>query len=529
MSVNYKTYILNEKTIDDLSCLLQEHLSNLHVERSSVLRIRIIVEELLLNIMEAGFEQIEIGMGKQFGRQVLKLRYQGKAFDPGRENEEGLPDFVLNALGYTPLWNHSRNMNTVSLVLVEKPKKSTAFMIMMAILCALLFGFIGSRLSASLRQNINDILLVPLQNGFLSLMTTFSGVMIGLTVCNGILGMEDSLKGKQGSRSLIVGAIATCFVVSSFAVVLSLPFLDLTFTQKGQGSLSELNRIIQLFFDIIPPNIIDPFRTGNSLQIVLIASLLGAGLIAVRERAGHIRSLVNEGSILLQYVVSLVCSLVPRFIFAVLLSQLLNGKAMMLLTVFKPLFLIALIMIVISCVILMISSVHLKCSPLLLLGKIWQPFFIAFTSASSMAAFTLGMDTCEKKLGADRSAVSFMYPLLSILYRPAGIIYYAVLCCCLAEIYQIEVSLSWLLMNAVLSALIIISLPPTTGSAILGYAILFSSLSIPSEAIALATVINVAADFIVTGLNVLLLMTKVACNAKDINMLDQDVLLSRDR
>ena len=468
-------------------------------------------------------------MGKQFGRHVLIMRYQGASFDPTRENEAGLPDFVLNSLGYTPIWNHSRNANTVSLILVEKQKKSTAFMIMVAVLCALLFGLIGSRLSVSLTQSINGILLTPLQNGFLSLMTTFSGVMIGFTVCNGILGMEDSLKDKHDGRSIIIKAVGLCFLVSAFAVVLSLPFLDLPFSQKGQGSLSELNRIMQLLFDIIPPNIIEPFRTGNSLQIVLIDSLLGAGLIAVKERAGHIRTLVNEASVLLQYVVSLVCSLIPIFIFAVLLGQLLNGQVMMLTTVLKPLLIIAVIMVIISSATLLISSMHLKCSPVLLIKKIWQPFFVAFTSASSMAAFPLGMDTCEKKLGVKRSAVSFMYPILSILYRPAGIVYYAVLCCCLAEIYQIEVSFSWLLMDAILSAIVIISLPPIPGSAVLGYAILFSSLSIPNEAIALATVINVAADFICTGLNVLLLIIKVACNGKDINMLDQEVLLSQDK
>ena len=529
MPLKYQTYILDEKTIDEFSRKLQDYLLNMHMENNSIQRIRLTVEELLLNIHNAAYEQIEIGLGKHFGRYVLNMRYKGDPFDPTKEDEIGLPDFVLNTLGFTPLWNYSRNTNTVSLILVERQKKSVAFLIMTAVVCALLLGLAGNGLPVSFTQSVSDVLLTPLQNGFLSLMKTFSGLMIGFTVCNGILGMEDSLKGKHKGRSMVIRAIGACFMVSACAVIVTLPFLDLQFSQKGQGSLSEISMIIKLLFDIIPPNIIEPFMTGNSLQIVVIASLIGIGLIALKERADHIRTLVSEAAVLMQYVVSLVCSFVPVFIFAVILSQVLSGQMRMLLTVFKPLFLISMVMMIISSAIVMISSVYLKCSPVLLIRKTWQPFFIALTSASSMAAFTSGIEVCEKRLGADRSAVSFMYPLLSILYRPAGIIYYAVLTCCLAEIYQIEISFSWLLMDAILSAIVIISLPPITGSAILGYAILFTSLLIPNEAIALATVINVVADFILTGLNVLLLMIRVACDAKRIDLLDQRVLLSEDK
>ena len=90
-----------------------------------------------------------------------------------------------------------------------------------------------------------------------------------------------------------------------------------------------------------------------------------------------------------------------------------------------------------------------------------------------MSAMTLGMETCEKKLGVKRSTVSFMYPLGLVMFRPAGIIHYAVLACSLAEIYQIEINPFWLLMAVVISALLIIALPPIPGSALLGFTILF--------------------------------------------------------
>ena len=99
-----------------------------------------------------------------------------------------------------------------------------------------------------------------------------------------------------------------------------------------------------------------------------------------------------------------------------------------------------------------------------------------------------------------------------------------ILVCSLSEIYQIEISVAWIVTALVISVLIAVALPPIAGAGILGYAVLLGSLGIPSEAIVLATATDLVIDFFDTSCNVLLLMFHSACEADRLEALDQTVL-----
>lgn len=529
MALIYKEYTLNDIAVETISADLQNYLNRRRMERRDVQRVRLTVEELLLNILEHCGKNIQIsaGIGKQFGRHLFRLRYKGAPFDPTRSSENPWSDDLMRTLGYFPSWSHRGKVNTVSLVLADRPKHSTVFYIICALLAAALLGFAGSFFTDTLRQSLSGALLTPLADGFLGLLTTFSGVMIALTVCSGLLGMGDSAATARMGRSVLLRFVGISFAVSAAATTIALPFLKLNFSANVQGDSSQIDQISRMFFDILPSNIVEPFQTGNALQIIVIALFVGIALIAIGERGSRIRGLVDESASLMQRTVSMICSLVPVFIFVILLRQIWSGEIKALLSIFKPILLIIAAVLVISAAMWLISALRLKCSPILLIKKVLPPFLIAVTSGSSMSAMTLSMETCEKKLGVKKSAVYFMYPLGSVMFRPAGIIYYAVLVCTLAEIYQIEISLSWLFMAVVISTLLIIALPPIPGSALLGFTILFNSLGIPSDALVLATAMDIIIDFVDTGFNVMLLNLQIACEAESFDDLDRAILLDK--
>ena len=137
------------------------------------------------------------------------------------------------------------------------------------------------------------------------------------------------------------------------------------------------------------------------------------------------------------------------------------------------------------------------------------------------------METCEKKLGVEKHLTSFIYPTGSVIYMPSSVIYLNVLVCAFAEIYQIAVGIPWLILAVVISTLIAIAMPPIPGADILCYTVLFSALCIPSEAIILATAVGIALDYLDTGINVMLMIFRIACDAKRLGKLDQNILLNR--
>ena len=181
---------------------------------------------------------------------------------------------------------------------------------------------VGNYLPDTLRQSINDHVLSPLNDGFLGLLRTFSGLMIAFTICNGIIGMRDTSTFRRIGRSVLQRIILNSFVICLIMIPLILPFVNPIYSHVYKGESSAIGQISKMFFDIIPQNIVEPFITGNSLQIILIAVIVGVGLISIGERGGHIQILVNEVTILMQGIVSSICVLVPLFIFTILFTSL---------------------------------------------------------------------------------------------------------------------------------------------------------------------------------------------------------------
>ena len=521
--MKYKEEILNEDAVDEISADVQTYLNGLGAESRNIQRIRLTAEEVLLNIIEhyGKDKRISVGIGKQFGRHMFRLRYEGDPFNPVNDSENPLSDYLIRSLELAPEWNCKGKLNTVSILLSDKQKRSMMFYIILAVSAAVIAGLAGNALPKDIRLAIGESVLSPISNCFLGLLGTFAGIMICLTICSGMLGMGDTESLGKTGKSVIARFIVISAAISLASVLVTIPFVDLDFSSRGKGQASVFDQISQMFFDMFPTNIIDPFKTGNTFQIIIIAVIIGCGLLAMGERGNNIKDLVTDSAFMLQQIVSSVCTMVPLFVFCMLLEMIWSGRTRTLLTAIKPLILVATMMVIISVVILLISSARLKCPPKQLINKILPAFLVAFTSASSLSAFQIGMETCERKLGVNKHFASFVYPLGSVIYKPASVAYFTILVCTFAETYQIAVNVPWLVMTVVIATMIAIAMAPIPGADILCYTILFSGLGIPSEAIILATACGVILDYIVTGVNVTLLIFQIACDAKRLNNLEQ--------
>ena len=123
-----------------------------------------------------------------------------------------------------------------------------------------------------------------------------------------------------------------------------------------------------------------------------------------------------------------------------------------------------------------------------------------------------------------KGTVSFAYPLGTVMYMPASIIYLTVIVCTLASIYHVEVNLSWMVTAVFSVTMLVIAMPPIPGAGMLVYTILFARLGIPAEALVLATAMDVIIDYVDTGFNVMLLMLQVACTGKALGTMDREML-----
>jgi len=67
------------------------------------------------------------------------------------------------------------------------------------------------------------------------------------------------------------------------ACLLALPFFSLHFVQQAGGG-GQLDSLLQMVLDFIPSNIITPFQSGNTLQIILLAVAVGSALLILSRQ-----------------------------------------------------------------------------------------------------------------------------------------------------------------------------------------------------------------------------------------------------
>lgn len=525
MALTYKEYDLNELSIEEISARLLSYLDDLKLEKKDIGRLRLMTEELLLNIMEGCGKGIclSFGIGKRFGRHILSLRYTAAPFDPTTGSENSWSDDIMRVLGFSPVWNHKGTVNTVSLVLSERKKRSMIFYMLLAVFCSVLIGMAGRMLPEASRQVIDEVLLTPVANGFMGLLKAFSGIMILFAICSGITGMGGLETLGRTGRSITLRTAAVSVALTVITIVLILPFLHFEIVTGMQGDSGQLKAISRMIFDILPSDPVEPFRSGNFIQIIVIALFIGTALLAIGERGGRIRGLIDDMAALTQQIITAVSSFIPIYVFAMLVRYIWLGNTGTLLTVWKPILIMIFFYLALTSVSCLNTALRLKCAPAKLFKTVFPPFLIGLTTASSLSAMAISMDTCENKFGIHRKMVSFLYPLDSMFYKPLSIIYFTVLSLVFAETCGVDVSLSWMLMAGILCLLLSIAVPPIPGAGLMVYSILFSSLGIPLEAILMATAVEMILEHLYTGCTIALQIFHIVNESSRLGYMDKEV------
>ena len=524
MATTWKEYELNATAIEEISESLQSYLNDLGEISRNVQRNRLVLEELLLRIRDAYDAPVKLSVmiGKHFGRHVIKLSYSGAAFDPTDTEAEN--NSILETIGLAPMWGYRKNTNTVSMTISGKVKRGRLFKILVAIVLAGVLGYLGKYLPEGFRSTVDESILSPMISCFLGLLATFAGFMIALTITSGVLGVGDSSALSRIGKRVILRFFLITLLTATVALLAAYPFFNLVTGDSGQGAPFQLKSILSMFFDILPTNPVDPFLSGNSLQIIVIGLFVGVALLALGERTKVIRDFVQEGASLTQWLTSTVCSMVPVFVFVALLHQVWSGSASLLLSVWRPMLIIVGVSLVWMTILLLYTSFRVKCSPIRLLKKAIPAFVIGITTGSSMTAFTTAIATCKDQLGIDESYVKFSYPMGNVMYMQGTVMYLTVICLFFAETFDVKVSLMWFAMTILTASLLAIAVPPIPGAALMLFTILFSQLGIPEDALVIAAAMDIVFDFVDTGLNIFALILEVTSGAHSMKRIDHEVL-----
>lgn len=166
------------------------------------------------------------------------------------------------------------------------------------------------------------IQLKPLGDGFIKLVKMMIAPIIFCTIVNGIAGMENTKKvGRVGVKAILYFEIVTTFALVIGLVVVNVlkpgvgmsidpATLDLK-SVEGYITQNKSQGIIDFILNIIPENIINALSSGNILQILFFAILLGFAMSKIGPKAKPLLNGIKSIEEALFAIIKIIMRLAP--------------------------------------------------------------------------------------------------------------------------------------------------------------------------------------------------------------------------
>lgn len=523
-------YDLCSTGIDKASEWTAKALEQTELSSKDRIRFRLSVEDVMQTWMEDLGEEAEctIKCGTRLGRSFLMLSVPGKKSNPNDSKDdvfEGIKSgtSLLSSLGLTLEYRYEDGENKVFLTLPSGSGRQL-FSVAVSMLSAALIGIFLNLFFPQEGELIYHSMITPLFDTMMNLLSTIAGPLIFLAVCSGVYGIGDiALFGKIGKKIIFRFIMMTyVFLAGTLCCVMGLFSVESNGMAMDSGAASELYGMI---LDIIPSDIVTPFQTGNALQIIFLACAFGIGSLILNQSVTALTEIVSQLHIVVQLLMSAISKLIPCFVFISVLNLVLSGDISSVEKVGKQLFLCTLISLGGILLYSLWIGYRWKISFLHFLKKLLPTFLIALSTASSAAAFSENVETCEKRLGISRKLVHFGIPLGQVVYMPAGAVAFLIAAVCIGESYGVLITPIWLVVAALVSGILAIATPPIPGGALSCYTVLFAQLGIPVQGVALAISIDLIMDYFITACNLVCLQEEMVLGAASLDMLDESKLI----
>jgi Na+/H+-dicarboxylate symporter len=521
------TYKLEPLSVDIISEDVQNFLKELKTQKKNIIKTRLTVEEILLDLMNKYGSEKEITYIKNnfFGKSYVSVIYEGEPFNPlETETEDEFGDWsstLIQSSDFTPTYSFDKGINTIT-IRFSKKETNPIIKLLIAIITALLISLLRFVLPSETVEFIKNNILDSLYATFLGLMTTVEIPLVFLSVACGIVGIGDSkIFGKIG-RKMVLQFIAIILIFTTLSgIVFAMLFTKFS-TESGGGISIKVG--IDMLLGLIPKNLIDPVVSGNTMQVILMATVIGIALVILGEKAKTISTIINEGNNIIVYVTRLISKLLPFFIFIVLLDMIWNGDLHLVINMWKPIvaFVITVTVLFFAMLIVVSAKENVKIS--VLIKKMLSTFLIGFGTASSIAANGECSSCLHSKLGVNRRFVEFGQPVGGVVFMPSTAINFMVCAIYMTSYYNIKISVLWFVIAIIICTFVAVATPPVPGGAIAAYTIIFAQLGIPSEAVATVVMLDIIFDLVSTAFDGAFLQLELVRQADDNNMLDFDKL-----
>ncbi|GAA0859326.1 dicarboxylate/amino acid:cation symporter [Aliiglaciecola litoralis] len=272
-------------------------------------------------------------------------------------------------------------------------------------------------------------------------------------------------------------------------------------TAKGFPALADLPSKVS---GLIPKNPLASMASGEMLQVILFAAVLGAALLSIpAQQSKPLFDLLGALQEVSLRIVSWAMLLAPIAVFGLITRlvanlgvEVLGGIVVYVLTVIAGL-------LVIACFYFAVAKITSKQRLGYFFTSVRELLLLAFSTSSSAAVMPLTLQVVEEKLKVKAEISRFLVPLGATINMTGTALYQGVATVFLAQVFHVDLSLSSYLFIVTMAVAASIGSPATPGAGIIILSMVLEGVGIPAAGIALILGVDRILDMCRTSINVL--------------------------
>lgn len=270
---------------------------------------------------------------------------------------------------------------------------------------------------------------------------------------------------------------------------------------KGFPDVAELPSKVS---GLIPKNPLASMASGEMLQVILFAAVLGAALLSIPAvQSKPLFDLLTALQEVSLRIVSWAMLLAPVAVFGLIAKlvanlgiEVLGGIAIYVLTVVLGLF-------IVGCLYFAVAKVTSGQPLKQFFMNVRELLLLAFSTSSSAAVMPISLNVVEEKLKVKPEIARFLIPLGATINMTGTAMYQGVATVFLAQVFNVDLSLSNYLFIVTMAVAASIGSPATPGAGIIILSMVLEGVGIPAAGIAIILGVDRILDMCRTSINVL--------------------------
>lgn len=395
----------------------------------------------------------------------------------------------------------------------QKKKIGLTTKIFIALLAGAVFGIVLCYMVPS--GHVKDDIIVEgilyvIGQGFIRLMKMLVVPLVFCSLVCGSMAIGDTKKlGTVGVRTLIFYLFTTALAIT---VALSVGNiinpgigLDMSAIKSNAAEVEEMaaTSLSDTILNIIPDNPLNSLASGNMLQIIVFALIVGIILAKLGERTETVGNFFSQFNDIMMEMTMMVMSLAPVGVFCLIARTFANIGF----SAFVPLakYMVGVLLaLAIQCFIVYLGllKVFTGLNPFKFIKNFFPVMAFAFSTATSNATIPLSIDTLAKKMGVSKKISSFTIPLGATINMDGTAIMQGVAVVFAAQAFGIQLDVMDYLTVIGTATLASIGTAGVPSVGLVTLTMVFNSVGLPVEAIGLIMGIDRILDMTRTAVNI---------------------------